>query len=89
MAQEERRKIEWVKVVVELTILIITNIVIVVGAYYKLDTRMVLAEQQIQQETTGYATLLSGFNTRMDKFELKFDKMETKLECVGNSKFCH
>lgn len=82
MAQEERRKIEWAKTVVELTIIIVTNIVLVVGAYYKLDARMAMAEQQISQETKGYESLLKSFNDRMDLHE-------KKLDCLATPKFCH
>ena len=78
---DERRRIEWAKVVVELAIILITNIVLLVGAYYKLDNRMSIAENDIKQETSGYGALLSTFNSRMDK-------LEHKLDCVADSKFC-
>lgn len=82
MPSEERRKIEWAKVVVELTIIIVTNIVLVVGAYYKLDGRVTMTEEKLKQETAGYATLLSTFNTRMDK-------LDEKMQCLIDKRFCH
>lgn len=50
-----------------------------VGAYYKLESRVQLAEQRIDQETRGYGVILSEVRTRLDRLETKIDDLTSRL----------
>lgn len=77
----ERRSIEWWRVAIELVVIIFTNAVLLIGAYYKLDnrvtiteTRQTASEARIDQETKGYAVLQQEFVRRLERMEDKLDK---------------
>lgn len=74
----ERRSTEWLKLAIQIAVILVG----LAGAYYKLDARVTVAEEQIRQETKGYETLLRSFNDRMDK-------LDQKMNCLIDRRFCN
>lgn len=73
--ENERQQFQWLRMMLEVIAIIVTNIVLLVGAYYKLDSRVLVAEQRIEQETRGYAVIQTDLHKRLERLEDKLDRL--------------
>lgn len=67
----ERRSMDWWKLALQIGVFVVA----ITGAYYKLDTRVQLAESRIEQETRGYAVIQTELHNRLDRLDEKLDRL--------------
>ena len=54
-------------------------ILAVMAAYYKMDARVLLTEQRVDQESKGYMVLQGDMRQRLERLEDKIDELSRNL----------
>jgi hypothetical protein len=73
---------DWLKLAIQIAFVMAA----IIGGYYKLDARVWVVENGMQQERLGYTALQSELNHRLERLEDKIDSLALTTKKYGMKK---